>query len=301
MQRFVICLCVHILNMTKYKNKKVCFDYSETVKEIPTHREWTHSERLSVWYTDDDFVMFILAEKYKCLSGSSSQKVEHIQRSKRIENVRYLVLQVYHVQRKIAKKACPQKQEQDKDEVDHSKWSDWCWLAEFYQHHSKHCAIGARQRGLENDLWLIDVKIREASILLNNLTISNNNTSGNNKNDSSANNEQCSAVKRGNYNSNKRSAISSFNDYSPNAVIRNRKLRKVLWKDLNNSKRKKKVIPISSPTPEIVALKSTTTSEIVALKSTILPISGHEEQQDRCSANGRKVDNNRAQERSTAT
>ena len=293
-------------------NKKVCFNNVVTVKEIPTHREWTHNERLSVWYTGDDYRQFNIAENHECASGSTSSRIEHIQRSRRIEDVRYLVLRAQHVQRKIAKNnahncCCSskkeEKEEQQRYKEDHSKW-----LSEFYQQNSKQSVIAARKRGLENDLWLLDIKLREASLMLskhsilfNNLNVSDTSSTSSSSSSSSisssssnssisssnsSNKNGSSAIEGGNSNNNnnnnnKRSANSFFNDYSPNSEKSKRKLHQLLCKDFNS---KRKVNPIFSPT-----------SEIVALESNISPFSTtrHDQQQERWSANGRTVDTNK--------
>ena len=275
----------NIMSINKYNNKKVCFNEDITTRTILSHRELTSNERLSVWYNDDDYFLFNLKENYRHLSDPSSLKVEQVQRSNRIEDVRYLVLRAQDVQRKFAKNNCDcSKKEQQKNKEDDSKW-----FAKFCQHHSEQCVIAARQRGLENDLWLLDTKLQEASSMLlkhstlfNNLTVSTNinRKNKNKKNDSTAeNNGRWSAIEccRNSYSNNKRSANSTFNDSPPNAVksSTSRTLRKVLREDFN-LKTTKRVNPIFSPTSKIME---------TALKSTILPIS-------RWSATGTKLDSN---------
>jgi len=276
----------------KYNNKKVCFNKDITEEEIPSHREFTANERLSVWYNDDDYILFKLEDKYGRLSDPTSLKVEQVQRSNRIEDVRYLVLRAQDVQRKFAKNNWDcSKKEQEKDKEDHSKW-----LAEFCQHHSEQCVIAARQRGLENDLWLLDTKLQEASSMLlkhstmfNNLTASTNNNSNTstnknknkNKNDNPANDRRWSAIecRRTSYSNNNRSANSTFNYSPPNAVksSTSRTLRKVVLREDFNLKTTKRVDPNFSPKSKII--------EMAHLESTILPIS-------RWSATGTKVDSN---------
>jgi len=214
--------------MTNYSTKKVSYNEDVTVKEISTHREWTSNERFSVWYTEDDYRQFALAEKNERLSDPISLKLDQVERSRRIEFVRYLVLRAQHIQRKIAKNNDWSKKE------DSSKW-----LAEFYQHHSEECAIEARHRGLENKLLILDIKLREVlkhSALFKNLAVSTK--SSNNKNGCSSNKERWLAVERGN------AANSSYINSSPNT----------LCEDLNL---KEKLNPIFSPTPGFVALKVT--------------------------------------------
>ena len=122
------------LNLIERKNsKKVCFNPEITIKEIPSHREWTPSERLSRYNTDDDYRQFKIRENHECFNGPPSSKVERIERIRRIKDVRYLVIRAQHVQRKIAKNknCCSNNKKQQKKE-DHSKW-----LAEFYRHYSE--------------------------------------------------------------------------------------------------------------------------------------------------------------------
>ena len=117
------------LNLVERDSKKVCFNDEITIKEIPSHREWTPYERLSRYNTDDDYLQFNIAENHECFNGPPSSKVERIKRSRRIKYVRYLVIRAQYVQRKIAKNNYSKK---DQDKEDHSKW-----LAEFYRHYSE--------------------------------------------------------------------------------------------------------------------------------------------------------------------
>ena len=242
----------NIMSINKYNNKKVCFNEDITTRTILSHRELTSNERLSVWYNDDDYFLFNLKENYRHLSDPSSLKVEQVQRSNRIEDVRYLVLRAQDVQRKFAKNNCDcSKKEQQKNKEDDSKW-----FAKFCQHHSEQCVIAARQRGLENDLWLLDTKLKEESSMLlkhstlfSRLTVSTNiNRRNKNKNKIKNKDKNKNKNKNGSPVSNQRSSAiecrrnswshgsnSAFIDSPPNAVKRStsRTLRKVLREDFN--------------------------------------------------------------------
>jgi hypothetical protein len=225
------------------KDMTVSFNKDMTVNEIEHHCELTSKERMSIWYTDDDYRSFNLQETQEQLSGPLAAKIDKIERSKHVIDVQYLVLRAQMVQRKIAKN------DTNETKQDYSKW-----LADFYQHHSESCAIAARQRGLENDLCLLNIKLRDASSMLlknsflfNGLSVSNDNNSINNSVGAAANNERWS-VGEGCTNNNKRVA-------SPKS---SRNLRRMLCKDLDLSCKTIDVTvnPIFSPTSGLTSLES---------------------------------------------
>jgi hypothetical protein len=231
-------------SMTNSKHKpqqKVRFNKDMTINEIEHHSESSSKERMSIWYTDDDYRSFNLQETQEHLSGPLAAKIDKIARSRHISDVQYLVLCAQMVQRKIAKN------DTNETKQDYSKW-----LADFYQHHSESSTIAARQRGLENDLCLLNIKLRDASsmllknsLLFNSLSVSNNNS--NNNIGASSNNERWS-VGEGCTNNNKRAA-------SPKS---SRNLRRMLCKDLDSSSKKIDVTinPIFSPTSDLSSLES---------------------------------------------
>jgi hypothetical protein len=267
------------LSMTKNKHKqhqKIRFNKDVTVNEIEHHSELTSKERMSIWYTDDDYRSFSLQETQELLSGPLAAKIDKIERSRHIGDVQYLVLRAQMVQRKTAKN------DTNETKQDYSKW-----LADFYHHHSESCAIAARQRGLENDLCLLNVKLRDASSMLlnhsflfNGLSVSNNNNNNNNTG-ASANNERWS-VGEGCTANNKRAA-------SPKS---SRNLRRMLCKDFD-LKIDVTINPIFSPTPGLSSLESIVSpigcfSEEERKKKTSCG-----QQQERWSAISRKADSNK--------
>ena len=290
-------LPIRIFSLTDNKHKQhltalfdedmtVSFNNDKTVSEIEHHCEFTSKERMSIWYTDDDYRSFNLQETQEQLSGPLAAKIDKIERSRHIVNVQYLVLRAQMVQREIAKT------DTNETEQDYSKW-----LADFYQLHSESCAIAARQRGLENDLCLLNIKLRDTSLMLlrnsflfNGLSVSNNNNNNNNNNNDKirypglvwrpdqnknnnigalANNERWS-VEEGSTNSNKRVAFSKSS----------RNFRRMLCKDLDLSSSSKKIVVTEKPiffttsgftTSGLTSLESAT-SGLTSLESIVSPI-----------------------------
>lgn len=200
---------------------KVRFEETVTVNMIESHYKYTSSECLSVWYTKAEYRSFNLEETRELLSGPISMRKEKRRRSMRIDNVRYLVLQAQSVR-------LMQKKRNTTDDYS-------TWLADFYSHHSKPCALAARQRGIENDLDLLNIKLRTASstmlkrsTLFNKLNVSNTNSKGS----KNARWSEDDSSDEGTYGQAKR-----FKDVAPNAVKSSRNLRRELCKDLDLNKK----------------------------------------------------------------
>ena len=199
--------------------KKVRFDETVTVNIIESHHKYTSSECLSVWYTKPEYRSFNLEETRELLSGPTSIRKEKRRRSKRVDSVRYLVLQAQSV-RMIQKKR--------NITDDYSTW-----LADFYTHHSEPCFLAARQRGIDNDLDLLNIKLRQSysssilkcSTLFNKLNVSDTNNKGSkNARWSEDDNSDEGKTKR-------------FKDVAPNAVMSSINLRRELCKDFGLNKK----------------------------------------------------------------
>lgn len=131
--------------------KKVVFEEFHIVKTVESHNDYTPSERQSSWFTKKDYHQFALNNLHEKLTGPLSERKQKHERSMRIDNVRRSVLKAQS-DRLLRHKLL-------KDNKDYSQYSEW--LNDCIYEQSEQSAIEARQRGMENDLELLDIKMQE--------------------------------------------------------------------------------------------------------------------------------------------
>ncbi len=119
--------------------KAVSFTNFDSESEIPSYRDLTELEHRSMWYTEDDYCIFALNEVRHKSTLPIDQQKEKQKQTLRIDNVRRSVLE----------------SQSDPDD-EHSEW-----LANYVRRHSEQSAIEARQRGMENDLEVLRIKMQE--------------------------------------------------------------------------------------------------------------------------------------------
>jgi hypothetical protein len=192
------------------KNKKVCYKASATkklqekkkhhirfsshvkVKKIRTRHNYTDHERQLVWYTSEDYRIFKRNETHDKLSTNPNispleLKFEKIQRTKRIDDLRYLIVRAQNVHRKVVHNGlstttsatttttttttttstctctctCSDNNNNNNNDDDNNNnnnikymMPDYFteWLADLCHHHSQQCVKEGRQRGIENDM-----------------------------------------------------------------------------------------------------------------------------------------------------
>ena len=133
--------------------RAVRFAECDSESEIPSHRDFTDIEHRSMWYTEDDYCIFALNEvRHKLTLPIDQQKEKHKQ-TMRIDNVRRSVLK--------SQSDLLLRQKMDNTDDEYSEW-----LAEFVRRHSEQSAIEARQRGMENDLEVLRIKMQEMTCKL---------------------------------------------------------------------------------------------------------------------------------------
>jgi hypothetical protein len=128
--------------------KKVRFNKRDLVTIVASHRDFTSSECRSVWYNKTEYREFALKEIREKMNEPLQQRKEKHQRSRRINRLRRGVLHSQsdrRLQMKIRRTNSDYPQ----------------WLADFCKDFSDECVTEARQRGMENDLELLNIKIRE--------------------------------------------------------------------------------------------------------------------------------------------
>jgi len=184
-----------------------------SVNIIESHNEYTSSECLSVWYTEREYRSFNLEKSRELLSGPRSLREEKRQRSQRIENVRGLVLQDPSV--KFLRK------KQNKTD------KDFKWLSDFYSHHSEPCAKAARQRGIENDLELLNIKLIESTSKILKRLLSKTRSKN-------SHNARWSET---DHSGGKHRKANQVKDIAPNAIKNSHNLRRELCKDFDLSKK----------------------------------------------------------------
>jgi hypothetical protein len=192
--------------------KKVRFEErdSVTIVFVLSHRDYISSEYRSVWYTSTEYREFSSKQIREKLNAPLSERKEKHQRSHRINHLRRGVL---HSQsdRQLRKKL-------RKTNSDYSQW-----LADFCKGCSESCVTEARQRGMENDLELLNIKIRELT-----------------KRQSLSTKRQLSKMTKTNnyYNQNTNNArwstseAKTLKDVAPNAIKRSPFLHRELCKEL---------------------------------------------------------------------
>jgi len=217
-------LVLPTMKSRKDTRKKVQFKAKTYVVDIQSHHSFSSTERNSVWYNKKEFRTFQLDEKRELLSGFPIERKEQSRRTRQIDNVRSVVLEAQSLQRK---------QQEGTTSIPASYDNNCKRLAEFYKLQSESCAIAARQRGLENDLELINInRVREASSMLlkhsalfKKLAVSKGTTNYTSAN----NNARWSPIIDGDKQNSSLSSLSNYlinnNDTSPNIINSSRMLR----------------------------------------------------------------------------
>jgi hypothetical protein len=234
-----------LLIMSKEETKKkVQFKDKTYVVDILSHHNYSNTERNSAWYNNKEYRAFQLDEKRELLSGPPFERKEKSRRTQQIDSVRSLVLEAQSFQRK-------QQVEITSILASHDNCNKW--LAEYYKHHSESCATAARQRGLENDLELINInRVREASSMLlkhsalfKKLTVSKGTTNYTSANNNASWSPVIDRDKQNSSLSSLSNKLINNNDTSPNTVKSSRMLRLELCKDFD-LKSKSMVNPTST-------------------------------------------------------
>jgi hypothetical protein len=135
------------MKTTKMKKRNVRLNNKVSISEIPKHSTYTEYEKLSSWYTDDDYLLFKLDHEYRCL------RYDKEQRSACVKAVQYLVLQAQYNERIYIVNSDPRAKKFDLFKQ---------WLSEFYCIHSKQCTIAGQQRALENYREITETETNES-------------------------------------------------------------------------------------------------------------------------------------------
>ncbi len=129
--------------------KTVRFSESDSrSRNIPSHRDYSPLEHRSVWYTPTEYGVFALNEVREKMTMPLVQRKEKHKRMLRIDNVRRTVLKSQSYQ--FLESKLP---------TTGNEYTEW--LANYVHEHSEQSAAEARQRGIENDLELLDIKMQE--------------------------------------------------------------------------------------------------------------------------------------------
>jgi len=190
--------------------RKVQFNRTVTITLVQSHREYSDTEFQSLWYSDSEYRLFRLDEVHEKLSAPLRQRKKNEEKYHRREALRRLVVRSQddrNLQRKLRQSNC-----------DYS-----VWLANICKRESESCSVEARTRGMENDLDLLNFKMREMSSDLSMarspamLSTTNIRVSLDNQNTKNAR-----WSPRGK---------DTLRDVAPNAIKRNTDLRRALCKD----------------------------------------------------------------------
>jgi len=127
--------------------KTVSFSDYDFEMEVTSLRDYTPMEIRSVWYTDKEYGVFALNELKAKMSSLDEQQRKH-KRMLRIDTVRRSVLKS-QADKVLRKKMCDSNDE-------------YCqWLAKYVKKYTEESAIEARQRGMENGIEILKMKMQE--------------------------------------------------------------------------------------------------------------------------------------------
>lgn len=192
--------------------KAVSFSEYDFEMEVSSYHEYTPIEVRSVWYSPKDYGVFALNERKEKMALSLDQQKEKHKRMLRINNVR----------RSILKSQSDQMLRKKMYNTDYELSA--CRLAKCVKQHTEQSAIEARQRGMENDLEILKIKMQEMNSRITNRATFRT---------------RIDAVKISNKNNwNNRNARWSSNpkDIAPGVIERSSSLRKLLRTDLRSEK-----------------------------------------------------------------
>jgi hypothetical protein len=170
----------------KKKKHYLRFSSHVKVKKIRTHRNYTDHERQLVWYTSEEYRTFKMNEIHDTLNtciSPSALKFEKIQRTKRINEIRYLIVRAQDVHRNVVHNGLTTATTTNNNYIMPDYFTKW--LADLYHHHSRQCVKEGRQRGIENDLDTIKLRrktsstymLLQRSALFKKLTVSSSSSS----------------------------------------------------------------------------------------------------------------------------
>lgn len=201
-------------NTSSSSRKTVRFDYRHCQsRNVQSHRDYSPLEHRSVWYTPNEYGTFALNEVREKMSMPLDQRKEKHKRMLRIDNVRRTVLKSQSYQ--LLESRMPNTG---------NEYSEW--LANYVQQHSEQSAAEARQRGIENDLELLDIKMQEMASRITKRQPISTKTQKNLQ----------STSKNSEMNKNERWSSNDLKDVAPTAIERSSTLRIELCKDFCHDK-----------------------------------------------------------------
>lgn len=136
---------------TILKTRKIVRFEENSTTIIASHRDYTISEHRSVWYIEGQYRSFALKNRMEKMAAPLFKRQERQKQSMRNDNIRQRVLQAQSNQ-------SSRKRQRNKIRNENSQR-----LSDYYKHMSEACLNEAQQRGMENDLELLDIKIQEIS------------------------------------------------------------------------------------------------------------------------------------------
>jgi len=163
-------------------SKKTRFNERVTVIKIPSYRDFTLKQRLSIWYTDKDYAIKNPVE-------SRLMKIETIQRIRRIKVIRRLVLYraaqlLFAQQRKHPiQNNNVLLLDDNKQELLHSE----C-LARFCHHRSAPCVLAARHRAVKSRFYVkLEQQSHRSVFMITNISFVENRWNANHRSNYSSN------------------------------------------------------------------------------------------------------------------
>jgi len=129
---------------TILKTQKIVRFEENSTTIIASHRDYTISEHRSVWYIEGQYRSFALKNRMEKMAAPLFKRQERQKQSQR-------VLQAQSNQ-------SSRKRQRNKIRNENSQS-----LSDYYKDMSEGCLNEAQQRGMENDLELLDIKIQEIS------------------------------------------------------------------------------------------------------------------------------------------
>lgn len=136
---------------TILKTRKIVRFEENSTTIIASHRDYTISEHRSVWYIEGQYRYFALRNRMEKMAAPLFKRQERQKQSMRNDNTRQRVLQAQSNQ-------SSRKRQRNKIRNENSQR-----LSDYYKDMSEACLNEAQQRGMENDLELLDIKIQEIS------------------------------------------------------------------------------------------------------------------------------------------
>lgn len=140
--------CAMTMTKKNEMKRKVRFDRRVRIKKTRPHSYYTAEERLSTWYTKEEYRSFKVREIRESLQPTNANATNRYRspdfrtnfgRTQHIDSVRDVLLRAQDVQRKISRNGMTM-----------GGGGDYSgWLADFYKKQSEPCALDALRRGIE--------------------------------------------------------------------------------------------------------------------------------------------------------